>query len=84
VEELDLHGHTADQAERRLEFFLDRVAAGTPGGVVRVITGRGVGSAGAPVLQEVVRAALTGWLRHRVAEWVVDVGSGGYLIRVKR
>lgn len=84
TETLDLHGLTADAAERRLEMFLDRVAAGAPGEVVRVVTGRGAGSVGRPVLQEAVRTALTGWLRHRVAEWAVDVGGGAYLVRVKR
>lgn len=83
-EELDLHGSTADEAERRLEMFFDRVARTSPGEVVRVITGRGVRSAGPPVLQGVVREALTGWLGDRVAEWAVDVGSGAYLVRVKR
>lgn len=80
---LDLHGLTADHAEQRLEMFLDRIVASDPGGVVRVVTGRGAGSAGRPVLQEVVRDALNGWLRHRVAEWAVDMGGGAYLVRVK-
>lgn len=83
AEELDLHGYTADEAERRLEMLLDRVARTSPGEVVRVITGRGVRSAGPPVLQAVVRDALNGWLSSRVAEWAVDVGSGAYLVRVK-
>lgn len=83
ADELDLHGHTADEAERRLEMFLDRVTKTSPGGVVRVITGRGTRSAGPPVLQGVVRDALNGWLSHRVAEWAVDAGSGAYLVRVR-
>lgn len=83
VEELDLHGLTGDQAEQRLEMFLDRVAVTARGEVVRVITGRGAGSHGPPVLQGLVRDALNGWLRHRVAEWAVDVGGGAYLVRVK-
>ena len=48
TEELDLHGHTADEAEHRLELFLDRVARTSPGEVVRVITGRGARSGGPP------------------------------------
>lgn len=84
ADQLDLHGDTADQAERRLEMFLDRVAATAPGEVVRVITGRGTGSPGPPVLQGAVRDALNGWLSHRVAEWAVDVGGGAYLVRVRR
>ncbi|NIP79336.1 MAG: hypothetical protein GWM90_09030 [Gemmatimonadetes bacterium] len=83
VDELDLHGLTGDEAERRLELFLDRIAASDPGGVVRVITGRGAGSATGPVIQPLVREALTGWLRDRVADWAVDVGGGAYLVRVK-
>lgn len=83
AEELDLHGYTTDQAEHRLEMFFDRVARTSPGEVVRVVTGRGAGSPGKPVLQGVVRDALNGWLAHRVAEWAVDVGSGAYLVRVK-
>ncbi len=84
VDTLDLHGFTGDQAERRLEMFLDRVAAASPNTVVRIITGRGSGSAGPPVLQGLVRDALTGWLEHRVAEWAVDLGGGAYLVRVRR
>lgn len=84
VDELDLHGLTGDQAETRLEMFLDRVAVSAPDQVVRVITGRGAGSPGPPVLQAVVRDAITGWLGHRVAEWAVDVGGGAYLVRVRR
>ena len=84
VGELDLHGATAEEAERRLEMLLERVTATSPGEVVRVVTGRGAGSAGQPVLQAVVRDALNGWLRHRVAEWAVDVGGGAYLVRVCR
>ena len=84
VDVLDLHGLTGEQAERRLEMFLDRVAAAAPDGVVRVVTGRGSGSPGPPVLQGLVRDALTGWLEHRVTEWAVDLGGGAYLVRVKR
>jgi DNA-nicking Smr family endonuclease len=83
VDELDLHGLTAEQAELRLEMFLDRVAVSSPGQVVRVVTGRGSGSAGRPVLQGLVRDAITGWLRHRVVDWAVDVGGGAYLVRVQ-
>lgn len=84
VEEMDLHGHTADEAERRLEMFVHRVARTSPDQVVRVITGRGAGSAAGPVLQGVVRDALNGWLAAHVAEWAVDIGGGAYLVRVRR
>ncbi len=84
VDTLDLHGHTADEAEHRLELFFDRVTRTAGGKVVRVVTGRGARSAGPPVLQGVVRNALNGWLSDAVAEWAVDVGSGAYLVRVRR
>lgn len=82
VDELDLHGFTADAAERRLEGFLNTHSVRSPGQVVRIITGRGTRSAGAPVLLELVRDGLTGWLAHRVDEWAVDVGGGAYLVRL--
>lgn len=81
ADELDLHGHTADEAERQLEMFLQRVSVSERGKVVRVITGRGARSAGQPVLQGVVRDALNGWLSDYVDEWAVDVGGGAYLVR---
>ena len=80
---LDLHGLTGDEAERRLDMFLQRVGATNPGEVVRVITGRGVGSATGPVIQPLVRDALNGWLSDRIAEWAVDVGGGAFLVRVR-
>ncbi len=80
--ELDLHGFTADDAKRRLEGFLETHAVRSPGEVVRVITGRGTRSSGAPVLQERVRDALTGSMRHRVADWAVDMGGGAYLVKL--
>jgi DNA-nicking Smr family endonuclease len=83
VDELDLHGYAAEQAERRLEDFLDAHAVRSPGQVVRVITGRGVRSSGPAVLIETVHTALNGWLSHRVAEWAVDIGGGAYLVRLK-
>jgi DNA-nicking Smr family endonuclease len=82
--ELDLHGFTAEGAARRLEGFLDAQAVRTPGEVVRVITGKGTRSDGAPVLQQRVRELLTGPLRHRVDDWAVDMGGGAYLVRLPK
>jgi len=81
--ELDLHGFSADGAERRLEDFLTTHAVRSPGEVVRVITGRGAGSSGAPVVQQRVRELVTGRLAHRVADWAVDIGGGAYLLRMR-
>jgi len=83
VDELDLHGLTVHQAELRLESFLVRVAASEPGGVVRIVTGKGAGSAGSPPIRDMVLDALKSWLAHVVGEWSVDVGAGAYLVRVK-
>lgn len=83
AETLDLHGHTADEAEQRLELFFDRVTRTSAGEVVRIVTGRGARSQGPPVLQGVVRDALNGWLSDQVEEWAVDVGGGAYLVRVR-
>lgn len=83
ADEVDLHGLTADEAERRLQMFLQRVSRTASGEVVRVITGRGARSEGQPVLQGVVRDALNGWLADHVMEWAVDVGGGAYLVRVR-
>lgn len=80
--ELDLHGFTVEGASRRLESFLETQAVRAPGKVVRVITGRGTGSSGAPVVQQRVRELITGDLAHRVADWAVDVGGGAYLLRI--
>lgn len=83
VDQVDLHGLTGDEAERRLEMFLQRVSRTDPGEVVRVITGRGAGSLTGPVIQPLVRDALNGWLSDHVAEWAVDMGGGAFLVRVR-
>ena len=83
VGELDLHGFTVDQAERRVEGFLRAMAVREPGRVVRIITGRGVGAGTAPVLQSAVREGLTGWASEWVADWSVDLGGGAFLVRVR-
>ena len=84
IDALDLHGLTVDQAERRLEAFLKRVAVSEPGGVVRIVTGKGARSSGAPLIRDMVRDALNGWLAHSVGDWSIDLGAGAYLVRVKR
>lgn len=82
--ELDLHGFTADGATRRVEDFLETQAVRSAGKVVRIITGRGAGSSGAPIVQQRVRELITGRLAHRVEDWTVDIGGGAYLLRIPR
>lgn len=82
--ELDLHGLTARQAEARVDAFVRSWAMRQAGAVVRIITGRGVGSEGAPVIQRRVREQLSGALAEWVGEWAVDIGGGAFLVRVQR
>lgn len=82
AETLDLHGMNADQAEVRVRFFFQRHAATSPGRVVHVITGKGVGSRGAPVLPDLVRGMLQHDLSETVAEWAGLHGGGGFAARI--
>jgi DNA-nicking Smr family endonuclease len=78
---LDLHGMTGTEAAPAVTAFLLRVRKRQPGALVHVITGRGRGSAGRPVLKSRVKTLLrSGTLP--VAEWAEDLDGGGYLIRL--
>jgi len=83
VATLDLHGDTAVDAERRVRDFILTHARISRGRVVHVITGRGRGSAGAPVLPGVVRRVLRGDVAPWVAEFDRDLDEAGYLIRIR-
>ena len=82
VDELDLHGLDGVEAGQRLEHFVIRLAATSPGGVVRVITGRGNRSAQGPVLQPLVGRLLDGLLKGRVQRYRLDAAGGAYLIQL--
>jgi DNA-nicking Smr family endonuclease len=79
----DLHGLDARTAEVQLEAFLTRWSRSKPGGVVRVITGRGNRSQDGPVLKPRVRELLDGALARYVRRYTVEVGGGAYLIEVR-
>lgn len=81
--EVDLHGLTGRQATQRAATFLSSWAHREPGAVVRVITGRGVGSEGAPVIQTKVRDLLNTELAPQIDEWAIDFGGGAFLVRVR-
>jgi DNA-nicking Smr family endonuclease len=67
--QLDLHGATRDEARQKVRFFLeDSVFQGRK--TVLVITGRGKGSPGGPVL----RADMEKYLRYEAKAWVVEWG----------
>jgi len=61
VATLDLHGRTAAEAERLVRDFILTSTRGASGQVVRIVTGKGTGSAGKPVLLPLVRQ----WLENR-------------------
>jgi DNA-nicking Smr family endonuclease len=82
---LDLHGLDAASAEGAVTDFLRRVHRRTPGALVHIITGRGRGSVGAPVLKRSIRTLLkTNPPGLPIADWGNDLDGGGYLVRLKR
>jgi DNA-nicking Smr family endonuclease len=83
VATLDLHGDTALQAERRVRDFILTQSRIARGQVVHVITGRGLGSPGRPVLPGAVRKVLTGEVAGFVQEFDRDLDEAGFLIRLK-
>lgn len=82
VATLDLHGSTALDAERRVGDFIKTQSRISGGQVVHIITGRGLGSRGRPVLPGVVRRVLTGDLSRFVREFDKDLDESGYLVRL--
>jgi len=72
--ELDLHGFGAIEARSAVRAFLESWRRRKARAVVQIVTGKGKGSAGGPVLGE---------LRGLVAEWGLDDGEGGYRVRVR-
>lgn len=78
VDTLDLHGHSVTTAPKALESFLRRQHRGT---VVHIITGRGRGSKGRPVLRPLVARLLREQLNAMVEEFSKDLDEGGFLVR---
>jgi DNA-nicking Smr family endonuclease len=80
---LDLHGYSSAQAELRFHDFLRTRSVDSGGRVLHVITGRGLGSEGAPVLPPLVRELIA----HDYAEYVAESaglpGGGGVAIRLR-
>lgn len=80
---LDLHGDTAADAERRVRDFIETHARVSQGRVIHVITGKGRGSAGRPVLPGAVRRVLGGDVARFIADFDRDLDGAGYLVRLK-
>jgi len=80
----DLHGQTVVEAESNAERFLRSQTKARPGGVVRLITGRGRSGGGAPVRTR-VRTVLRR-LRESgavVRDFVLEETEGSFLVRLK-
>ena len=80
----DLHGQSVLEARANAERFLLAQARARPGGVVRIVTGRGRGGAGAPI-----RTRVRGLLRAQresggvVADYFLEDTEGSFLIRLR-
>jgi DNA-nicking Smr family endonuclease len=81
--ELDLHGFSAIEARAAVRAFLESWRRRKAGAVVHIITGKGKGSAGGPILRGLVKGLLQGELRAMVSQWGLDDGEGGYRVRVR-
>ena len=86
----DLHGQTVSEAAANAERFLRAQRRARPGGVVRLITGRGRGGGGAPVRTR-VRTLLRslrdevpgGGAGAVVREFVLEDSEGSFLVRLR-
>jgi DNA-nicking Smr family endonuclease len=81
--QFDLHGMTASGVRAALQNFLLTAHGRHPGGLVHIITGKGLRSVGGPVLKGIVRKLLEAGAFYPVAAWAPDLDNGGYLIRLK-
>lgn len=80
----DLHGQTVLEASANAERFLRSQSRARPGGVVRLITGRGRSGGGAPIRTR-VRTLLRA-LRNRgevVRDFELEDSEGSFVIRLR-
>jgi DNA-nicking Smr family endonuclease len=79
----DLHGQSVAEAVTNAERFLRAQAKARPGGIARLITGRGRSGGGAPI-----RTRIRGLLRTLKESWtvvrdfVLEETDGSYLVRL--
>jgi DNA-nicking Smr family endonuclease len=79
----DLHGQTLLEASASAERFLRAQARARPGGVVRLITGRGRAGGGAPIRTRVRVLLRTLKESGRVVrDYTLEETDGSYLIRL--
>jgi DNA-nicking Smr family endonuclease len=80
----DLHGQSLVNAVANTERFLRTQAKVRPGGIVRLITGRGRGGGGAPVRTRVRTLLRTMRDDGRVVrDYVLEEGEGSFLVRLR-
>jgi DNA-nicking Smr family endonuclease len=79
----DLHGQTVLEAVSNAERFLRAQARARPGGVVRLITGRGRAGRGAPVRTR-IRSMLRTFKESGsvVRDFLLEDTDGSYLVRL--
>ncbi|MBA3257854.1 MAG: Smr/MutS family protein [Gemmatimonadales bacterium] len=80
----DLHGQTVVDAVANAERFLMAQSRARPGGIVRLITGRGRSGGGAPIRTRV--RTLLRELREggrAVRDFVLEEGEGSFLVRLR-
>ena len=80
----DLHGQTVSEAAENAERFLRTQARVRPGGIVRLITGRGRAGGGAPIRTRVRTLLRT--LREGqtiVRDYVLEDSEGSFLVRLR-
>ncbi len=83
VATLDLHGYTQAQARPRVRDFLATQSRISTGGVVHIVTGKGLGSDGDAVLPGLVRGMLDDESANQVEEFAGMVGGGGWVVRIR-
>jgi DNA-nicking Smr family endonuclease len=77
---LDLHRYSASEVEQAVCNFIQTWSKRASGSVVHVVTGKGRGSGGAPVIKPRVRQILETRLDGFVREWTRDLDDGGFLV----
>ena len=80
---LDLHGCDAAMARTMVERLLRGKGGARAGEVAHIVTGRGRGSAGRPVLRPLVARLLRDEWAPLVAEYSKDLNEGGFLVRLR-
>jgi DNA-nicking Smr family endonuclease len=79
----DLHGQTVREAVANAKRFLRVQARARPGGVVRLITGRGRSGGGAPVRSR-IRSLLRALKESDqvIRDYLLEDSDGSYLVRL--